>query len=118
AQSGLCLPGEPEHAVPAGGMGRGPTGEPGGPVAPPHVPPPEAEAVVGFGSAGRPDGVISRPQVVDADVATDRDVAEQLEPGSAGDPLVNPNGLLELLMVRREAVALLVGLGGMMIDHV
>ena len=99
-------------------MGVVPTDELGGRVAPRQVLARDAEPAIGFGSAAEQDGVISRPQVVDADVATDRDVAEQLEPGSAGDPLVNPNGLLELLMVRSDAVAHEAERGGQPLEHV
>ena len=118
ADDGYDLLGEIEHAIPVVGMGVVPTDELGGRVAPRQVLARDAEPAIGFGSAAEQDGVISRPQVVDADVATDRDVAEQLEPGSAGDPLVNPNGLLELLMVRSDAVAHEAERGGQPLEHV
>ncbi len=73
---------------------------------------------VGMRSAGEHDGVITILELLHADVAPDRDIAEESKPRRFGNSLVDGNGLLELRVVWGNAAAHQAEGRGQSLEHV
>ena len=96
---------EIELAVPVVGVRVVPADELGRRVASRQVLAGDAQLPIALGPAAEQNGVVSRPQLLDAHVAAHGDVAEEPELGDAGDPVVDADRLLELGMVGGHTVA-------------
>jgi hypothetical protein len=95
-----------------------PIDELGGRVAAGQVLTGDSELAVGRGAVGEQDRVIALPQLLDADVITDRHVPEEAELGAGRGLLVDPDHRLDLGMVGRDARADQAEGGRQLVEHV